>query len=70
MANYKGHIAGGIGVGAIYTLALSKAPVERYAEAANVLHDWQALTAIFGRARIPPPRRSNRRKLHNATKRN
>lgn len=47
MANYKGHIVGGIGAGAVYTLALAKVPVERYAEAANVLHDWQALAAIF-----------------------
>lgn len=47
MANYKGHVAGGIGAGAIYSVALTKVPIERYAEAANVLHDWQALAAIF-----------------------
>lgn len=47
MANYKGHIAGGIGAGTIYTIALTKVPVEKYAEVANVLHDWQAIAAIF-----------------------
>ncbi len=47
MANYRGHIAGGVAVGAVYTAALSHVPVERYAEVAGLLQDWQALAAIF-----------------------
>jgi membrane-bound metal-dependent hydrolase YbcI (DUF457 family) len=47
MANYRGHIIGGAVLGAAYAGALSKAPVERYAEAAHVLHDWQAIAAIL-----------------------
>lgn len=47
MANYKGHIGGGLAAGAIYTAALSYVPVERFAEKAELLHDWQALAALF-----------------------
>jgi membrane-bound metal-dependent hydrolase YbcI (DUF457 family) len=47
MANYKGHVAGGIAAGAVYALTLGKVPVERFAEAAGVLQDWEALAAIF-----------------------
>lgn len=47
MANYKGHIVGGIGAGIVVALALSYVPVEQFAEAAGVLHDWQAIAAIF-----------------------
>lgn len=47
MANYKGHVIGGAVLGAAYAGALSFVPVERYAEAANVLHDWQAIAAIL-----------------------
>lgn len=47
MANYKGHIGGGIALGGVYCAALTYVPIERYAETANVLHDWQAVAAIF-----------------------
>lgn len=47
MANWKGHVAGGIALGGVFAAVLSFVPVERYAEAAGVLHDWQALAAIF-----------------------
>lgn len=47
MANYRGHIAGGLAAGAACALLLSKVPVERYAEAAHLLHDWQVLAAFF-----------------------
>lgn len=47
MANYRGHIIGGLGAGAVYAAALSWAPVERYAESAGLLSDWQALAALF-----------------------
>jgi membrane-bound metal-dependent hydrolase YbcI (DUF457 family) len=47
MANYKGHIAGGLVLGAMFSLAVSQAPIEHYAETAHILHDWQALAAIF-----------------------
>jgi membrane-bound metal-dependent hydrolase YbcI (DUF457 family) len=47
MANYKGHIAGGLIAGGVYAVALSWAPVARYAETAGLLQNWQALAAIF-----------------------
>lgn len=47
MANWKGHVGGGIVLGGAFAAALSFLPVERYAEAAGVLHDWQAMAAIL-----------------------
>lgn len=47
MANWKGHIAGGVVAGAVLTLGLSYVPVGQFAEAAGVLQDWQAVAAIF-----------------------
>ena len=47
MANYKGHLVGGAVLTGIYTVAISNAPVEQFAEYARVLQDWQALTAVF-----------------------
>ena len=47
MANWKGHVIGGIALGAAYTAAVSFVPVEHFAEAAGLLHDWQALAAVM-----------------------
>lgn len=47
MANWKGHVIGGVGLGAMYTAAVSFVPVERFAEAAGLLQNWQALAAIM-----------------------
>lgn len=47
MANYKGHIAGGVVFTGVYTIAMFYAPVERLAEYAHLLYDWQAMTAVF-----------------------
>lgn len=47
MANWKGHVGGGIVLGAAYAAAVSYAPVEHFAEAAGLLHDWQALLAVM-----------------------
>lgn len=47
MANYKGHIAGGLVFGGIYTAAMTQVPVEQLAEAAGVLNDWQAMAGVF-----------------------
>lgn len=47
MANWKGHIAGGIVLGGAYAAALSFAPVQYYAEQAHLLYDWQAMAAIL-----------------------
>ncbi len=47
MANYRGHIAGGLGAGTAYALALSNVPIERFAESAGLLENWQALAALF-----------------------
>jgi membrane-bound metal-dependent hydrolase YbcI (DUF457 family) len=47
MANWKGHVGGAVVLGGAYAAALSFVPVERFAEAAGVLHDWQAMAAIL-----------------------
>ncbi len=47
MANWKGHIVGGLGAGLVVVAAASYIPVEQLAEATDLLQDWQALTAIF-----------------------
>ncbi|HEY5667743.1 MAG TPA: metal-dependent hydrolase [Candidatus Saccharimonadales bacterium] len=47
MANWKGHVIGGVVLGAAYAGALSYAPVERLAEEAQLLHDWQALLGVM-----------------------
>lgn len=47
MANYKGHVAGGLVAGMVYALVLTAVPVERLAEYAQLLDNWQALAAVF-----------------------
>jgi hypothetical protein len=47
MANYKGHIAGGLAASGIYAAALIYVPVEQFAEHAGLLGNWQAVFAIF-----------------------
>lgn len=47
MANYKGHIVGGLVSTAAYAVTLSFVPVEQFAEHARVLADWQAMAAVF-----------------------
>lgn len=47
MANWKGHVVGGVVLGTVYAGAISYAPVERFAEKAALLHDWQALAAVM-----------------------
>jgi hypothetical protein len=47
MANYKGHITGGAIASGLYVAVLSFVPVERFAESAGVLRDWQAIFAVF-----------------------
>ena len=47
MANYPGHIAGGLVATAVYASTLMFVPVERFAESAHLLNDWQALAAVF-----------------------
>lgn len=46
MANYKGHIAGGAIAAGAYGLLLSIAPIERIAETAGLLQNWQVWAAI------------------------
>lgn len=46
MANYKGHIAGGLVIGIAYAGAISFLPIEYFAESAGVLNDWQAILAV------------------------
>lgn len=47
MANYRGHILGVLAAGGVYAALLSEVPIERFAEAAGLLEDWQALAALF-----------------------
>lgn len=47
MANYKGHIAGGLLAAGIYASVLTFVPIERFAEAAGLLGNWQPVFAIF-----------------------
>ena len=47
MANYKGHIVGGLVAGVAYSLAMTAVPVEQLAEYAQLLDDWQALAAVY-----------------------
>lgn len=47
MANYKGHIAGGLAFTTVYAVALTFVPVEQFAEHARVLKDWQPMAAVF-----------------------
>lgn len=47
MANYRGHIVGGIVAGAVSIAVLSQVPFEQSAEAARLLYDWQVFAAFF-----------------------
>lgn len=47
MANYKGHIAGGVLVSVLYVGVISFVPVEQFAEAAGLLGSWQVLLSVF-----------------------
>lgn len=47
MANWKGHIIGGTALGTAYVGAVSYAPIERFAEVAGLLHDWQVLLGVM-----------------------
>ncbi len=47
MANYRGHIVGGIVSGAGSMALLSWVPLEQSAEAARLLYDWQVFVAFF-----------------------
>lgn len=47
MANYPGHIVGGMAAGIVYAGVMMFVPVEQFAEYAGLLSDWQALAAVF-----------------------
>ncbi len=47
MANYKGHIAGGLAAGAVFASVLLYAPITYFAEVAGVLQGWEAIAAVF-----------------------
>lgn len=47
MANYKGHIAGGLLAGAAYMAIVIFVPLAYFAEAAGILQGWQAIAAVF-----------------------
>jgi membrane-bound metal-dependent hydrolase YbcI (DUF457 family) len=47
VANCKGHLIGGAIITGAFTAVISFVPVERFAEYAHLLQDWQALVAVF-----------------------
>lgn len=47
MANWKGHVVGGVAIGGAYMAALSYVPVAYLAETAGLLGNWQALAACL-----------------------
>lgn len=47
MANYKGHIAGGVTAGVTLVLTAPFIPIEQFAESAHLLQDWQALAGVI-----------------------
>lgn len=46
MANYKGHVIGGLAASGVYAVAVSLTPLQQLAESADLLHDWQPLVAV------------------------
>lgn len=47
MASYRGHLVGGFAAGAVYTGVMLFVPIERFAEYAHLLRDWQPIAAVF-----------------------
>lgn len=47
MANWRGHVTGGVVLGGAYVVLLTHVSVMKYAEEAQLLHNWQALAAII-----------------------
>lgn len=47
MANWRGHIIGGVVFTAVYAGAMLFVPIEHFAESARLLQDWQAMAAVF-----------------------
>ncbi|MDO8266106.1 MAG: metal-dependent hydrolase [Candidatus Saccharibacteria bacterium] len=47
MADYKGHVAGGAVFGGFFYFVIAYVPVQRLAETASLLQNWQGIFAIF-----------------------
>lgn len=47
MANWKGHLAGGLVAGVAVSMIASSVHVEQLAESAQLLRDWQPLAALL-----------------------
>lgn len=47
MANYKGHIAGGLSAGVVYVVALNYLPGELLEKTGGILGDWQMVAGLF-----------------------
>lgn len=47
MANYRGHIVGGLAAGAVFASILLFVPITYFAEVAGVLQGWEAIAAVF-----------------------
>jgi membrane-bound metal-dependent hydrolase YbcI (DUF457 family) len=47
MANWKGHVIGGVILGGAYAAGVSLTPIEHFAEMAGLLQNWQALAGVM-----------------------
>jgi hypothetical protein len=47
MANYKGHVVGGAVSGVMFYATIAYLPIQRFAETAGLLQNWQAIFALF-----------------------
>lgn len=47
MANYKGHIAGGLACGVVYVSALNFLPGELLEKTGGIMSDWQVLAGLL-----------------------
>jgi membrane-bound metal-dependent hydrolase YbcI (DUF457 family) len=47
MANYKGHIVGGLVASSAFAVALYLTPIHQVAETADLLYGWQSIVAVL-----------------------
>lgn len=47
MANWRGHVGGGVVAAAVFAGTIWVAPIDGLAEAAGFVHDWQVIAALF-----------------------
>ncbi|MDQ2973171.1 MAG: metal-dependent hydrolase [bacterium] len=47
MSNWRGHTLGGLVSGGVFAVVMSFTPIERFAETAGILGNWQVLAAVM-----------------------